>query len=523
MPVIREYGIQTAAQGPGGINPVADYSGVFKGVGGALDAFAQKRKEIEQRQEVSDVQVKLAQARSKWTVEMQERAARAPAGDPEFAQTFTTDFTDYLSTQGQDYSTPAGRMAWAEGSAKLTASFAESAGLYQIQSAGAKAKQDYLAALDQNRNALVNDPSQLQQVLESTLSALNDPNGMYALMPADQKAVLERETKNDLAISAFDGVARQNPREALRQLAAGEWDTLVDADKRNALESRANTLMRAQEVEIMRSAAASEKAARLGSKAAMDKYISDAFSNDPKFTVQDIANDPQLQPGDKLTMIGVVERSTKPDPMSQISHTTSMELFRRIHLPDGDPNKIVDEKPLNDAYIQGLMGRTDFDWTRKEFQSARTPEGDMLGKRMSDFFSAIEPQVNPKGMFGLPTDPTGAEANYRFQDMVRRKVNEYKGSGKDPYTLFDPASPDYLGKPETVASFKKTLPQQIQSITNGLNGLNVETPAAPTAVEQPVAELKVYKSASEVAKAQQAGELTYEQAMKILRDNGWAK
>jgi len=505
MPKIQEYGIETRAQGPGGINAVPDWSGVLRGVAPALNQFYEKRKEIEQRQEVSDVQVKLAQARAEWTVKMQERAAKAPAGDPTFAETFSTDFTEYLSTQGQDYKTPAGQLAWQEGSAKLTAGFTESAGLYQIQSAGVKAKQDYLAAMDQNRNALVNDPSQLQAVLESSLAALNDPNGMYALMPADQKAILARETKNDLAISAFDGVARQNPREAIRQLNAGEWDTLVDADKRNALESRANTLLRAQEVEILRSAANAEKAARLESKKAMDEYIQDTFSDGPTKTVQDIANDDRLQPGDKLTMIGVVERSTKGEPASEISHQTSSELFKRLHLPDSDPNKITDENVLNQAYMDSLLTRTDLDWLRKEHAAARTPEGDMLGKRMDGFFQAIEPQINAKGVFGLPTDPTGAESMYRFEDMVRRKIQEYRDAKKDPFSLLDPASPNYLGKPETVGSYKKSLNQQIQVLQG--SSIGIEAPIAPTAVdtapavetfplngeERPVQEKKVVK------------------------------
>lgn len=522
MPKIQEYGIQTTAQGPGGINPVADWSGLARGVAGQAFAFAEKRREIESRQEVSDVQVRLAQARSEWTVEMQERAARAPAGDNTFAETFTTDFTDYLSKSGESYSTRAGQMAWAEGSAKLTADFAQSAGIYQIQSAGTKATQDYLAALDQNRNALVNDPSQFQAILDSTLSALNDPNGMYALMPADKRAQLERETKNDLAISAFDGVARQNPREALRQLQAGEWDALVDADKRNALESRANTLMRAQEVEIMRSAAANEKAERLASKAAMDEYISDVFSDAPKKTTQDIANDPRLNPADKLTMIGVVERSTKADPLAETSHVTSSELFRRLHLPDGDPNKIVDENTLNQAYMENQLNRTDLDWLRKEYQSARTPDGDMLGKRQSEFFDAIEPQINKTGIFGMPRDPSGAEAMYRYEDFVRRKVKEFRDAGKDPFTLFDPANEAYVGKPETIKSFTKTLNQSIQGLADDL----LATPAAPSAIEQPVPAAQPvveYKSAADVIAAHKAGTLKYDEAMKILKDNGWAR
>lgn len=111
----------------------------------------------------------------------------------------------------------------------------------------------------------------------------------------------------------------------------------------------------------------------------------------------------------------------------------------------------------------------------------------MLGKRMNDFFGAIEPQINQKGLFGLPTDPGGGEQFYRYQDMVRQKVQEYRAAKKDPFMLFNPASPDYLGKSELVNSFKVPLSQQIENITSGLGApapaASLLTPTAQAAAD----------------------------------------
>lgn len=248
-------------------------------------------------------------------------------------------------------------------------------------------------------------------------------------------------------------------------------------------------LTSAQKLTLIGLAKTTDKAtARAKQDAAENTILQDIASGAPTLTKADVMANPDLTPTQKERLwpkLGGGSRS-----LADISHVVSSDLFTRIHAPDGDPNKITDENELNDEFAAGHLNRPDLDWLRKEVQNARTPEGDMLGKRMTDFFSAVEPQINQKGMFGLPTNPKGAEQMYRFEDMVRRKVQEKKKKGEDPFSLFDPAAPDYLGKPDTVGSYAKSMTENVQDITNTMTSVPGSTPGAVygpgSSAEQPL-------------------------------------
>jgi hypothetical protein len=82
-------------------------------------------------------------------------------------------------------------------------------------------------------------------------------------------------------------------------------------------------------------------------------------------------------------------------------------------------------------------------------------------------------------------DPSGAHQFYLFHFDVDRKIEEYRKAGKNPHDLFDPSRPEYLGRPEAIAPYQKTINQSIQSrvnaITNPLPGTGSRVPgAAPT-------------------------------------------
>ena len=146
---------------------------------------------------------------------------------------------------------------------------------------------------------------------------------------------------------------------------------------------------------------------------------------------------------------------------------------------------------------------------------------------------------------------------YRFSSYVSQQVQTYRAEGKNPYDLFDPSKPDYLGKPEIVNSYKIPLTQQIENITQGLTSsapsagsvnalpsvvqkasktatnaqgaviylvdgqwLNADGSAVAAATTEPKA--SDYKTKEDVTAAYRADKITREQATKILIENGWA-
>lgn len=239
MPQIRPYTQQYSSQqdlggrrlGAQGARAVSSDFGTSGGDAGAgLVSAAATLNDVAERQEVTDVQARLAKARADWTLNLQDRAQKATPGDSTFAETFNKDFGDYLNKMGDGIYTRAGQQAFQREASTLAAHFVEKAGAFQIQSAATKAKQDFTNTLNDSRVAVVNDPTQLNSVRDSIINALRDPTSMYGKMNAHDRQALEEQARRELSLSAVQATIMQNPNVALNQLEQGVFDNDIDAD-----------------------------------------------------------------------------------------------------------------------------------------------------------------------------------------------------------------------------------------------------------------------------------------------------
>jgi len=155
-------------------------------------------------------------------------------------------------------------------------------------------------------------------------------------------------------------------------------------------------------------------------------------------------------------------------------------LVRDIHRPDGDPRKMIDNTPIYQAYDRGTLSFQDLKNLTKEFDDQRTPEGQRLGQTKEKFIAAMAPQIDHSNPMMGRMDRSGKANVYAFEQMVNKKIEQYRKEGKDVYSLFDPNEPDYLGKPQRVQPFQKHLMESIEDISNQMN-------RAATKPEQPVA------------------------------------
>jgi hypothetical protein len=204
------------------------------------------------------------------------------------------------------------------------------------------------------------------------------------------------------------------------------------------------------------------------------------FENDIK-TAQDIS------PESKMRMLSWVRRDGMPEPPSHISQAASTDLFRRMNLPDTDPQRISDLGPIREAYAptdgsKGKLTRADEEWLEKRFTESRTPEGERLTQVRQQFTHAVEPTIDKSNPLLGKIDQSGKLQAYAFQRFVDQKVDEYRKAGKSPYDLFDPGKADYLGKPETLRQFSVPISQSIKNIRENLGGQ--VTPSSAPAVPQ---------------------------------------
>jgi hypothetical protein len=492
MPQIRPYeqqvDISPYDQIPYHVRATADdFGGASSGLtalGTGLQNVANTLYDGQQTQEISDVRTKLAQARADWTVKLQQRINQTDPGDPNFASTFKEDFNNYLSTIGDGITTKGGQIAFNQGAADLAAHFTQAAGLYQAASVGAKVRTDYLTALNANRNTLLNDPLQFQGILQSQEQALSDPNGPYKNMPAEDRAKLVDQTKEQLSLSAVEGLIRAAPDAAKAQLAAGKWDDYLDADKKFVLEREATTAINAQRIEQQRLQAQAQKAKEQQQDVLQDGYLRRLYSSDPNqaLTATEVVNGNVLDWRQKNQWLAMIQRAEKPDPLSQVSHDTTMQLFDAIRAPDGDPRKITAIQPIDDSFIGGNLTRGDHDWLVKAFKDQTTDDGMKLGKQEADFLASVKPLLDKSNPLAGKLDPLGTQQMYSFMQMVRRKEDEYRQAGKNPYDLFDPSKPDYLGKPEALQPFQRTLQDSVSYVRQSLR--TGTTPAARPSLDE---------------------------------------
>ena len=478
MPRIREYTTQTSAEAgiPGRRAQGSDFGGpgltqignAMQGAGQDIGNGAMYLAQQEGREEVTDVHTQLAKANAEWTLHMNDRGNATAPGDSTFAPKFIEDFDNYINKLGENYTTAKGKRAFDQGVGQLRAHFIERAGMFQANLAGVHAKQQFQTVLDSSRNALVNDPSQFDRLLVSTHTALNDPEGLYAKIPVAQREPLIRMTKEQLAMSAVQGYINLSPQLALKQLQSGRWDEYLDADKRVMLERSAEVGIRGQEVEAQRVEAMKIKARKEEERATQENIVQ-AMANGSLTTKMIMSSNlPPTGEGSKEHFLNVLRTRSKENAERPIKTVPSvmLDLFTRVHLPDGDPRKITDESALNDAYIGKQLSFEDFSRLRKEVTDARTPDGEKLGKRRSDFVSGVSAQIDKSNPLMGKIDASGKQQVYEFSYYVDQQVDAYRKAGKNPYDLFDPSKPDYLGSPQVISGFQKTIQQSMKDYSD---------------------------------------------------------
>lgn len=198
-------------------------------------------------------------------------------------------------------------------------------------------------------------------------------------------------------------------------------------------------------------------------QSAEDLVIQDTASGDPKITENDIKTS-NMSPEAKMRMLAWKKRDGMPEPLARTSQTNAMDLFSRMNLPDDDPGRITDLRPIRDAYVNGKLSRQDEEWLEKRFLEARSPEGERLTKIRTEFNKGVEQSIDKSNPLMGKLDQSGKLQFYSFQRFIDQKVDQYRAEKKNPYDLFDPTKPDFLGRPEILQQFQVPFEQSIKNI-----------------------------------------------------------
>lgn len=303
---------------------------------------------------------------------------------------------------------------------------------------------------------LVLDAATRAKLIEATIR--NEQGGRLPIDPA----IITKVTGAAPPANAAEPTSTAAPAEPGGNLAAlyRRIDQMgLDPDLALKVKAGARVNYDALEADQARQQRLQEKAQLERVRGAEDKIVADAYSGNPQITAQQVANDPAFadHPDARLRMIQVVRSAGEAGPAAGPSHIATLDLIRRVNLPDGDPQKITDRTPLLDALGSNTISKADFDFAEKELKEAAAP----FAADKKNFLHAIEPQIDRSAFAGFP-DLEGKQRFYEYQRMLDDKIEEYRKAGKNPGDLLRPSSPDYMGKPEAIEHYKGPLQKLLQ-------------------------------------------------------------
>lgn len=461
MPKIKEYTQQigAGAEISGRRAQSGDLFAIGPEVAQGLGSVAGVLQDTAERQEVSDIQSKLAKARAEWTVQLAERAQSTSPGDATFASKFNEDFGQYLQQIEGQAQTRAGQQAFRKGAAELSAHFVAKTGVYQAQAMGAKAKQDYLVALNSRQSELLSDPTQFQTLLASALSDLNDPSGIYAKMPAAEREKLAVQTQQDLAKSAVQGLIQNGaPELAKRQLADGKWDAYLDADIKKSLADNADVGIRAKDTAAERARLLAEREKKDRQDATMSKFLArivDPGAQGGALSDREILADTELTAAQKQHAIDYKLRRAR-ELHAQAQERANPGEVRRllldIHAATDDPKKTYNTDAVMEAYRVGKITTPEMSFLRKEVEQLRDGSNSSFQKQQQSARNSVY-QAITRSVLGSVQPELAASAAYNFNMDMDQQIAAKRAKNEDPRVLLDPNHKEFLLKPERIASF----------------------------------------------------------------------
>lgn len=462
MPVIREYTPQTRSLGP---ISQAEHSADMYGAAEAravgqlgqavMNTGELMAKRIDQ-QNTSDVTAKLTKANADLAIDLQNTIRTAAPGDKKVFEDYEKRVEETIGAIGDEASTLTARSFFTEASARIKGQLANTAAQGQAELAGIKAVTDYTDTINNLSSAVMADPSSIQLQRELHKQAINNLVATGQL-PSAKALELQTRGETELAKASVRGWIELNPEYAKKKLKDGAFDKELGADGKVQLFGEAEQAVRAKEIEIERRERQQEKILKKNQQLTQNDFLQNMVEG--KLTSKDIlaSNLDAFGSGSKEQFLNMLKMANSPENKLKTDGDTMIQLYSRIHLPDGDPNKLVDENELN-AYFGRGLSLTDLNHLRDEMQGRQTEAGQIendMKKQIIEIAKGKLTKSNPLTGF---KDPTGDENMQRFMVNFMATYKEERAKGTSARELLDPDSPKYLGK--NIAQYVRT-PQQI--------------------------------------------------------------
>lgn len=425
-----------------------DWGGAVKTAGKVVVDYAERR-------ELSSATAEGAALLANNTKAWNERVKDADPNDPELAQKFRDEvITPSLEKFRDSMWTEAGQAYADKFVASTRQHFFEKTTADMSSLAGEAAAVNVRRSINSLTNMVKGDPTSLDMALGSLNGTVGATVGASPNLKGVTGAKLSKQLQTTgaeaIVKAAVYGAIERDPENGAKLAQDPRYAQYISGDTVKQMESYARQVQRAERAEVRAQAQEKERQAKQDSDKAESAILTKLYDEEKLVSPRDIVRDPALTREAKERMIRLVERELKPEAPAMVSREATMDLLTRMRLPEGDPNKIKSLDPIYDEMTGGRLTRTDFNFLRNEYQQLVTPEGQRFGQASQKFLEAVKPAF--ANAMGIVNDQRGLDL-YQFQMDFQAKVNQYRKEGKDPYTLLDPRSPEYLGDPAIVGRY----------------------------------------------------------------------
>jgi hypothetical protein len=378
--------------------------------------------------------------------------------------------SDDLSKIGDNVSTRKGQDSLAIQAANVNAMFQNQANAVSVQRAGTEAKVAANSFLTSTAAMLQRNPA----FLESAEQLTDEFVGTLGRVSPQQKAEIAQKLKSDLNVAAAMSAARLLPEEAKKAAEGGKW-TLSSEERLKVIGMADSTILAKAADEnhkrIMKEydeAERDEKARGMHFKAIMEGTA----------TAKAILDDANLKPATQEHMINVMELRDKElkERAKDSNPFTMRNLFLRIHAPGEDPKRIYTSEPILAELRRGNLNTRDAEQLMTMVAEQKDPNNRSIGSRIGTMLNTVGDAIAADPFYKFRSGLIAEIQNdYAFRVYEREKA--LRAAGKDPMTMFDPSSSDYVGSAAFIQGSVDHAKSKVRSQIPGLPDLRADPDA----------------------------------------------
>lgn len=198
-----------------------------------------------------------------------------------------------------------------------------------------------------------------------------------------------------------------------------------------------------------------------------------------------IQADPQLMrawqlmdPQAKLGIERLIEHNLRADAQTKGDEVLFRQLFNRIHLEPGDPQKIDFYRQIIDPTIADRLSIQQIGTLRQEIDRNETPGGRSLNQLRKAADGNVATFFKTNVMFTAQPERQIA-ATMRWNEDAGKKIDEYVKEGKDVRSLFQLDTKDSIVNPKYLQTYVDSTPAQGLAAQAAGAGKPAQPAAAP--------------------------------------------